>query len=120
MFSSSISCTLAMPTEQHRAFSRILSYSLSRCSAVSCLESFRPRMRLLSSRMTAAATTGPASGPRPASSTPAINPTGSQSRRFCFRLAGKDFFDGIGGEGGGVALEQDMHVPEFLLHGAHS
>ena len=41
---------------------------------VSCLESSRPLGMRLRSRMTAAATTGPASGPRPASSTPATGP----------------------------------------------
>ena len=54
---------------------------------VSTLESARPRMRLRSSRITAAATTGPASGPRPASSTPAIRPGGSQARRGLLSLA---------------------------------
>ena len=41
--------------------------------ACSCLESRRPRIGRFGSRITAAATTGPASGPRPASSTPAIS-----------------------------------------------
>ena len=40
-------------------------------------------MGFRSSRMTAAATTGPASGPRPASSTPAISPVTSKCRPSC-------------------------------------
>src|SRR5579862_2652751 len=52
--------------------------NFSRCSSVSCFESFNPRsleQRPVSSqtcgKTTAADTTGPASGPQPASSTPA-------------------------------------------------
>src|SRR5208337_328687 len=45
--------------------------SSSRRSAGSSLESRRPRMRYAGSRITAAATTGPNSDPRPTSSTPA-------------------------------------------------
>src|SRR4051812_14723163 len=54
--------------------------NFSRCSASSCLESFSPRsfgQRPLSiqeeGNMTAAETTGPASGPQPASSAPATS-----------------------------------------------
>src|ERR1043166_6694753 len=43
----------------------------SRCLGVSCFESFRISWENFVGRTTAAATTGPASGPRPASSTPA-------------------------------------------------
>src|SRR5947209_6782289 len=44
---------------------------MARCSGLSFLESFSPRGMRFGSRMTAAATTGPASGPLPASSQPA-------------------------------------------------
>ena len=44
----------------------------SRRSGAICLESSRPTMRRLGLRMTAAATTGPNSAPRPASSRPAM------------------------------------------------
>ena len=46
--------------------------SSARNSGVSFLESFRPPKRRCSRKMTAAATTGPARGPRPASSIPAM------------------------------------------------
>ena len=46
----------------------------SRRRAESCLESARPLIGRCTSSTTAAATTGPASGPRPASSTPATGP----------------------------------------------
>src|SRR5690348_7358843 len=58
--------TTPMPNAQRR---RMRSSSSARLSAVSFLESSRPPGRGLH-RTTAAATTGPASGPRPASSTP--------------------------------------------------
>ena len=48
--------------------------------AVSAFESARPAIGRDGSRITAAATTGPASGPRPASSTPATRPGRRQSR----------------------------------------
>jgi hypothetical protein len=41
-------------------------------AGVNCLESLTPPAAKSAGRITAAATTGPASGPRPASSTPAI------------------------------------------------
>ena len=59
------------------AYGREKSYSRSRRIAVSFLESARPAIGLRGSKITAAATTGPAKGPRPASSTPAIRPTAS-------------------------------------------
>src|SRR5215469_9590268 len=49
--------------------------SSSRCSALSCLESCTPRMNFSGAKITAAATTGPAMGPTPASSTPATTST---------------------------------------------
>ncbi len=54
---------------------QIFSNSSSRCSAVSRLESSMPLGIRLGSSTTAAATTGPASGPRPASSQPATGQT---------------------------------------------
>ena len=45
--------------------------AIARFFALKTFESSRPRMGRARSRMTAAATTGPASGPRPASSQPA-------------------------------------------------
>src|ERR1035438_9959512 len=51
--------------------SRISSASFSRRSVGTNLESRNPRMRYAGSRITAAATTGPNSDPRPTSSTPA-------------------------------------------------
>src|SRR5207237_10070731 len=57
----------------------------------SFLESFRPRGMRLGSRITAAATTGPASGPRPASSHPAIGQmprlSAARSRRKVGRMS---------------------------------
>ena len=50
----------------------MMSNRASRFFSVSFLESFRPEMSSSRGRMTAAAYTGPASGPRPASSTPQI------------------------------------------------
>src|ERR1700692_3584789 len=48
----------------------------------SCLESVRPANENSAGRIAAAATTGPASGPRPASSMPAISPTPVDQRCF--------------------------------------
>src|SRR5438477_78920 len=54
------------------ARSRILWANLARCSDVSTFESSRPRIGFApTGKTTAAATTGPASGPRPTSSIPA-------------------------------------------------
>ena len=55
------------------AVAMIFSYSASRCAAVSTLESFSPSGTLRWLRITAETTTGPASGPRPTSSTPQTN-----------------------------------------------
>src|SRR3954471_4135630 len=120
MLSVSISSTLACAIEQQRAFSQIRSNSRSRCNGVRTFESARPRMRLVSSRMTAAATTGPASGPRPASSTPAIRPSGSQASLVWRGLAFDDLLDGIGAKLRCVAPQLEVQRAEFLLHGRHS
>ena len=70
MFSWSISATEALAIDQPAARSRISSASVSRRAADSFFESRRPSIGRSTSRTTAAAYTGPASGPRPASSTP--------------------------------------------------
>src|SRR3569623_3608226 len=71
-----------MPTPTSaQSFSR--SCNRRRSAAESCFESLMLRGIPLSGRITAAATTGPASGPRPASSTPATGATQSFS---CLRL----------------------------------
>jgi len=62
-------------TAQAIARLRIEPASTSRRSGVSSFESRSPRTGRSGSRITAAATTGPASGPRPASSTPAHRST---------------------------------------------
>ena len=70
MFRRSISSTEATATAQASARSRIATASASRVGSLSCLESASPSMGRAGSRITAAANTAPASGPRPASSTP--------------------------------------------------
>ena len=71
MLMRSISSTSPHATHQASAFSRISRASASRFFAVSFLESANPSIGRAGSRITAAAQTGPARGPRPASSTPA-------------------------------------------------
>ena len=83
IFKRSISSTLASAMAKHKALARISSNKRSRVLAVNFLESAKPLMGLRSSKMTAAATTGPARGPRPASSTPASKPGVSQARLTC-------------------------------------
>src|SRR5277367_2955555 len=58
------------------------SASLSRRSGGRSFESRRPRMRWFGSRITAAATTGPKSDPRPTSSTPATKVAPAAQARF--------------------------------------
>src|SRR5690606_19318630 len=82
----SISATLALAIHQASARSRTSKASSSRRAAVNFLESLSPTIGASSSRMTAAANTGPARGPRPASSTPARNIAGiviSANRLIC-------------------------------------
>ena len=70
----------------------IFGKSFSRSSAVNCLESRNPLGRFESpcGRITAAATTGPASGPRPASSTPATHaPPHFAAKSFSTRIDGR-------------------------------
>src|ERR1041385_1054969 len=72
MLMRSISRTEAAPTAQARALLRIWTASFARCRELRSLESRRPRMgRCPGGKTTAAATTGPAMGPRPTSSIPA-------------------------------------------------
>ena len=74
MFRSAISATVAKAKPKARAVARISASSAARAAAVSALESFRPTGIRRGSRITAAAVTGPAQGPRPASSTPQTGP----------------------------------------------
>src|SRR5208337_2787295 len=72
MFQASMRWASTSATAQAMACSRIRSASSTRRSAVSFLESSRPTILRFGLRMTAAATTGPNSAPRPASSSPAM------------------------------------------------
>src|SRR5271166_2553147 len=58
----------------------------SRSSRRSCFESRSPRMRVSGGRMTAAATTGPKSAPRPTSSTPAMQVAPCSRAAFSYLL----------------------------------
>jgi len=69
------------PTPIPTAFARILRSASSRSTEVIIFESRTPGSRVPGRSTTHAATTGPASGPRPASSTPRGDlPSGSGSR----------------------------------------
>src|SRR5947207_6430210 len=72
MLTLSMTSTSINPTATASARSRICSKSASRRRRVRTLESRMPLIRCRSGRMTAAATTGPASDPRPTSSMPAM------------------------------------------------
>src|SRR5919108_1015946 len=74
----SIRSTSAMPTPT-LAVATIAAKARSRAAASSALESAIPGGMLLGSSTTAAATTGPAHGARPASSMPAIGPPRNRS-----------------------------------------
>ena len=78
----SISARLATPIETAWAVACTCAATRTRAISVSRFESRRPSMRSPSQRITAAATTGPASGPMPTSSTPAARsaPGGRSSR----------------------------------------
>ena len=116
----SISATLAEATLKQTARFLISRSRRSRSSAVSSFESLRPRIVRFSSRITAAATTGPASGPRPTSSTPAISPATSTMPRSlaarrkvlaCMSVgaqAARTDFDRGGGECASVALQRPV------------
>jgi hypothetical protein len=62
-----------METPYDKDFSMIIGKISSRSFSLSFLESFTFSIKVSGEKITAAATTGPASGPLPASSTPAIN-----------------------------------------------
>jgi hypothetical protein len=72
MLMRSISSGSARPTPNASATPSMSATSRSRCAAVSFFESSTPGRRAPGARITAAATTGPASGLIPASSTPAM------------------------------------------------
>ena len=81
-----ISSIQARPMPQPVASWRISAARRSRSSALSTLESSRPMRSNPSGKMTAAATTGPARQPRPASSAPAVRAScarGAAKRRPC-------------------------------------
>jgi len=78
MLMRSISAALASAMHQASAFSLISAASASRRFSVSFLESLRPAIGRAGSRITAAAVTGPASGPRPASSMPQTRPSSNR------------------------------------------
>ena len=79
MFIASISATLATPTPI-RAQPASAANSASRRAAHSRLLSSSPSGMHAGSSTTAAATTGPAHGPRPASSMPQTRPTAAASK----------------------------------------
>ena len=70
MLMRSISSAQHQPVAQAVACSRMVAAAAARSSAVSCLESFRQATGNRGGSTTAAAVTGPARGPRPASSIP--------------------------------------------------
>jgi hypothetical protein len=72
MFMLSTISGSTIPTPHIDDDSRILSFSMFRLRGDNDFESAIHVMSRSSDRITAAATTGPASGPRPASSTPQI------------------------------------------------
>ena len=81
------------------ALAQILACSFSRVCGSSFLESSSPRGTRLGSRMTAAATTGPASGPLPASSHPATGHTPRLSAARSRRKVGRIFSSANGNRG---------------------
>ncbi len=88
ILSCRISATEAAPIAIS-AQRRIATAAFSRSAAVSFLESSisgETRRGTPSGNTTATATTGPASGPRPTSSTPATRPPCARSRRKCGRM----------------------------------
>src|SRR5919197_2321593 len=83
----SIRDDVARHTDTAIASPTIRRYARSRCSFVRTLESLTPSRSNGSGRITAAATRGPASAPRPASSAPAIrvNPWARSRRSYLSR-----------------------------------
>src|ERR1019366_4436112 len=78
---------------QQIARSRISSANSSRRCAGSNFESRSPRIRCAGSRITAAATTGPNSDPRPTSSTPATRFAPAAQARFSKLRVQRSFFN---------------------------
>src|SRR5690554_4285291 len=116
ILSWSISATLALAMHQARARSRISTANASRRAALRRLESFRPSIGLVSSRITAAANTGPARGPRPASSTPAHNTVGigiPSNRLVCMPASDAD--DGFSHQTWCIQVQAAMYLAEALL-----
>src|SRR5258706_5652747 len=74
MLRLAISSTEAKPTAQATALALISTSSASRVLTESFLESSKPLGTFFGLRITAPALTGPAHGPRPASSTPQTRP----------------------------------------------
>src|SRR5665811_2365885 len=92
--------------------------SFSRRRGVSTLESAKPLIGCKSSRITAAASTGPASGPRPASSTPATKPAAPQASAACLTAACsalEHLLDRIGGQSWCVALQFNVQRSKSTL-----
>src|SRR6266550_772823 len=108
MLMRSISRTDAAPRANATARSRILAASRTRCSCVNRLESSTPAIaRFSGGIITAQATTGPAIGPLPTSSTPARRGPFSRrnSRSMVVQRAHRNlrrFLFGVGLEGSGV------------------
>ena len=125
MLSASISSTLACADRAAQRLVADLVVRASRAAAASA-PSNRPGRGCASRRRGSPRRRrpGPASGPRPASSTPgACRPAqrlaSDQRRRVCSGAAqDEDFFDGIGGERGGVALRgRACSARKRSLHG---
>src|SRR3970282_2576005 len=76
MLRESTSVTDALATDHASDRALISAASVSRRCDVNVFESAMPSMRASLPRITAAAYTGPASGPRPASSTPQMSRSG--------------------------------------------
>src|SRR5207237_7236754 len=82
MLRRSIVCGSTTPTETERAHERIMRQMARRSSRSTSFESLTPKSVGSQSRMTQAATTGPARQPRPTSSVPAmVRKPKSRSRR---------------------------------------
>src|SRR6266571_6113513 len=87
MFTRSIVSASTKPTPMATARERMTTYSDSRSSGVNRFESSTPAIRVPGPSTTAAATTGPASGPRPASSSPATDTSPCRQAAFSKRYA---------------------------------
>src|SRR5690606_23770973 len=84
----SIECAHTEEKETETARARISSNTASRAALSIRFESSNPSGMLSGSRITAAATTGPASGPRPASSVPATGHSPSRRAEFSREKSG--------------------------------